>query len=584
MDHIEEIKARLTIEDVVSQYIQLQKAGRNFKGLCPFHNEKTPSFMVSPDKGLAYCFGCQKGGDIFKFVELIENVSFGEAVKMLGEKAGVELPTYSKEKQEKKAQTFEINEEVTRFYQENLVKNTEKKTYLIERGLTPETITAFRLGYTPDSYDQTYKFLISKGFTKAEIVNSGLAGSKDTANNEIYDRFRGRIIFPINNILGKVIGFGGRTLKEEKTEAKYLNSPDSPTYNKSLVLYGLDKAKESVRKEDKVIVVEGYMDVITSHQAGITNVVASSGTALTQEQIKLLKRYTNNFIFAFDTDEAGKAAAQRAIDLAIESDVNVKVALVPNGKDPDECIRTDLNLWKETLVKAVSVIDFMLNDLASHIDIKTIEGKKKIIQEVLPLIKKYPNAIEQEEYIKKVAGFLSVNEKTLRTELLKVGGGQSNKFINKKKDNFDIVKKQIISREKYLLGLILMFPEFYNLVEENLIEKIFLDKETKVFYNQIKSEYNPLRVFDVEKYLKELKEEERKTLDLWQLFSEEKYGEMPEEYIEKEIIVLIREINKVNLAEVKNKLVHQLKEAKEIGNEQYLIVLNQYNQILKLKL
>lgn len=579
MDHLEEIKARLTIEDVVSQYIQLQKAGRNFKGLCPFHNEKTPSFMVSPDKGLAYCFGCQKGGDIFKFVQLIENIEFPEAVKILAERAGVKLPTFSKESQEKKTQTFEINEEVTRFYQENLVKNREKKEYLIQRGVNEAIINAFRLGYAPDSFEETYKFLLTKGFSKAEIVNSGLAGSKDTNSSELYDRFRGRIIFPITNVLGKVIAFGGRTLKEEKTEAKYLNSPDSPTYNKSLVLYALDKAKESIRQLNQVIIVEGYMDVIASHQAGIKNVVASSGTALTKEQIKLLKRYTQNFIFAFDTDEAGKNAARRAIDLAIESDVNIRIAIVPNGKDPDECIRADLDLWKKTLKEAVSVVDFTLKDLIQRFDLKTIEGKKKIIQEILPLIKKYPNTIEKEEYLKYIANFLQVNEKTLRTEMLKTK--VSNLNNNEEHQN---ISKKIISREKFLLGLILNFPQFYNLIAENLIEKIFLDTETKTFYKKIENAYNPLRIFNANDFIEKLDKEEKNFFDLCQLFAEEKYGEIPEESVGKEVKILIREINKANLMELKNKLILQLKESKQKDKNQYLLLLNQYNQILKLKL
>jgi len=578
LDPIEEIKAKLTIEEVVGQYVQLHKAGRNFKALCPFHNEKTPSFIISPDKGIAYCFGCQKGGDIFKFIQLIENVSFPEAVQILAERAGVRLPTFSKEKQEIKQQTLEINEVVTRFYEEQLKKKPDKKKYLFDRRLSEQTIQKFRLGYAPASYEKTYKYLLEKGFSRLEIITSGLGGSKDTANNKIYDRFRGRIIFPISNILGKIIAFGGRTLKQDKEEAKYLNSPDSPTYNKSLVLYALDKAKDKIRKENKVVIVEGYMDVITSHQAGITNVVASSGTALTKEQIKLLKRYTNNFIFAFDTDEAGKTATYRALELAIENDVNITIAQVPNGKDPDECIREDLELWKKTLRNSVPMLEFVLSDLFQKNDLKTIQGKKQILQEILPLIKKYPNRIEQEEYIKKVANRLQVSEASLRAEIVKVKN--SNYQTSQKVKETE--KKTILSREKYLLGMLLNFPQFYSVINVELVEKIFLDNETKRFYKIIKNQYNPPREFEVTGFLDKFSTSTQEELGLWQLFVEEKYSKLPEKDIEQEFKNLIREINKANLAKVKKKLVFDLKEAKLQDPEKYLLILNQYNEVLKL--
>ncbi len=579
MDPVEEIKAKLTIEEVVGQYVQLVKAGRNFKALCPFHNEKTPSFMISPDKGIAYCFGCQKGGDIFKFVQLVENVSFPESVQMLAEKAGVQLPAFSKEKQAAKKQALEINEAATLFYEEQLAKNEKQKNYLLQRGLTEQTIKDFRLGYAPDSFNETHKHLLQKGFSRLEIINSGLGGSKDTANNEIYDRFRGRIMFPITNVLGKVIAFGGRTLKQEKEEAKYLNSPDSPTYNKSLVLYALDKAKSKIRQKDKVVIVEGYMDVIASHQAGITNVVASSGTALTQEQIKLLKRYTNNFIFAFDTDEAGKTATHRALELAIASDVNVRIAQVPDGKDPDECIRQDLDLWINTIEKTNSMLEFVLSDLMQKFDLKTVQGKKQIVQEILPIIKKYPNRIEQEEYIKQIANRLSINEAVLRSELVKI---KSSKTQNMKKPE-EKKQNKPLSREKYLLGMLLNFPDFYELINQELVEKIFLDQGTKRFYKIIKSQYNPPRKFDIEEFLTNFEDSEKEEFHLWQLFAEEKYSRLPEESIKQEFQKIIREINKSNLAEIREKLVRDLKEAKLKGPEQYLLALNQYNQVLKLK-
>ena len=329
MDHLEEIRAKLNIEDVVGEHVQLKKAGRNLKGLCPFHNDTNPSFMVSPEKGIAYCFSCNTGGDIFKFTQLIEGVDFPEAVRILAQKANVTLPEFNKTHQDERVRIIEINQKAVRFFQEQLEKNSKAKRYFEERGLKDETIEQFQLGYAPDSF-RALKDELDKKYSIKDLLLAGLINQKSVADQNTYDRFRGRLIFPIHDHQGNPAGFGGRILDEG--EPKYLNSPDTPTYNKSFILYGLHLAKEAVKQEDLAIFVEGYMDVITAHQAGTKNVIATSGTALTPQQLKLIKRYTKNIAFAFDQDGAGIEATKRAIELAQETELNIKIIHVRKGK------------------------------------------------------------------------------------------------------------------------------------------------------------------------------------------------------------------------------------------------------------
>jgi len=337
MNHLEEIRAKLSIEDIVGGYLQLKKAGRNLKGLCPFHNDTRPSFMISPEKGIAYCFACNTGGDIFKFIQLIEKVEFPEAVKLLADRAGVRLPQFKPEAHNAKLRTLKANEEAASFFAQQLKKSKVGMKYFKERGLNEETIKEFNLGFAADSYHALKDELLKTGFSEKELLNGGLLSQRSIADKSTYDRFRNRYIFPIRDHQGSTVGFGGRIIGEG--EPKYLNSPDTAVYNKSFVLYGLDLAKDAIKQEDFAIFVEGYMDVIAAHQAGTKNTVATSGTALTPLQLKLIKRYTTNIAFAFDQDAAGTQATKRAIELAQEAELSIKVILIPTGKDPDDCIR-----------------------------------------------------------------------------------------------------------------------------------------------------------------------------------------------------------------------------------------------------
>ncbi|MCK4892060.1 MAG: DNA primase, partial [Candidatus Pacebacteria bacterium] len=309
---VDEIKSRLSVEEVISGYLQLQRAGRNWKAKCPFHNEKTPSFTVSPERQMWYCFGCNEGGDIFTFVMKMEGLEFRDALKLLAEKAGVQLEDRSYNDSGEKSKALEILDISRKFYQECLKIKTGRKAfeYLSNRGLSKNIIEKFQLGYAPDSWDLLSKFLKKKGYKESGIFSAGMTVKKDKGG--YYDRFRGRIMFPINNVSGQTIGFSSRVMPgADESHAKYINTPETAIYNKSRVLYGLDKSKVEIRKKDLCIMVEGNMDVIASFQAEIENVAATSGTALTADQLKIIKRYTDNIAFSFDMDSAGIKAAGR---------------------------------------------------------------------------------------------------------------------------------------------------------------------------------------------------------------------------------------------------------------------------------
>jgi DNA primase len=317
---VEQIKARLSIVDVVGSYIKLDKAGSSFKALCPFHNEKSPSFNVSPSRDAYYCFGCNRGGDIFSFVEEIEGIEFVDALKLLADRAGVTLTHDIKENKSEREHLASLMEEATLFYERQLLQNTAVKAYLVDRGLTEETVRSFRIGFAPLEWRAVYDHLRSKHFSDAEIEKAGLV--KPTEGKEPYDRFRGRVMFPIFDANGRVVAFSGRVFGEQKNKdgsdvAKYINSPETPLYDKSSIMFGYDRAKRAIRTQNFTILVEGQMDLIMSHQAGTENTVAVSGTALTEKHLTLLKRLSDNLVFAFDADEAGLRATARAFRLAL---------------------------------------------------------------------------------------------------------------------------------------------------------------------------------------------------------------------------------------------------------------------------
>lgn len=416
---VEEIKQKLDVVEIIGEYVRLTKSGRNHKGLCPFHAEKSPSFMVSQDKQMWHCFGCAKGGDIFSFVQDIEGLDFPETLRLLAQKAGVTLRRANPAWESKKTKLLDMLRLAADFYHIALAKSHEgerARQYLNGRFLTATTIERWHLGYASEQWDTLLTFLKRKGFTPQDMDSVGLVVRREQGTG-YYDRFRGRIIFPISDIHGQVIGFGGRIVDAAAHTAKYINSPQTSIYNKSEVLYGIDQAKESIRKQNTVIVVEGYMDVIGCHQAGFTNVVATSGTALTDTQVKILKRYAPTVILSFDQDPAGEAAAWRGIEVALAVQLNVRVLTVPFGKDPDEACHQDPAAFAQAIKHAQPVMDYYFSSALKRVDAKSVEGKKSLVQTLLPLISRLPDTVEQVHYVQKLADMIRVPEDVLRQKL-----------------------------------------------------------------------------------------------------------------------------------------------------------------------
>jgi DNA primase len=512
----DEIKSKLSVEEVISGYLQLQRAGRNLKANCPFHNEKTPSFMVSPERQMWHCFGCGEGGDIFSFVMKIEGLEFRDALKLLAEKAGVELKNtgYKSGDTGRKKRILEIVEISRKFYEECLKIKTGKKAneYLLDRGLSINTIEKFQLGYAPDSWDLLSKFLKKKGYQENEIFASGMTVKKDRGG--YYDRFRGRIMFPINNISGQTVGFSSRVMPgRDESQAKYINTPETALYNKSNILYGLDKAKLEIRKNDLAILVEGNMDVIASFQAEVENIVAASGTALTNEQIRIIKRYTDNVAFSFDLDSAGIQAANRGIEIALAEGMSVQIITVPEGKDPADCVKSNPNLWKKAIKNPKPIMEFYFDSVFTKYDATEIEDKKKIAAELLNIISKISNKIEQSHYLQILAEKLSVDEKVL-VETLENAKKSEPRFENRFKKSegdpkiLDAANRENQLQEK-LLGLIILNPQIFGEIYTDL-DELFLNKKLNEIYNLIKKLYlenKKLNIEDIEELKKELSDE-----------------------------------------------------------------------------
>lgn len=420
-NNVEEIKARLNIVDVVGEYVRLSKAGANWKGLCPFHHEKSPSFMVNEEKQIFHCFGCAKGGDVFTFVQEIESMEFREVLKLLAEKAGVQLEEFKGGQQtDNKKRILEALELATKFYETQLWKGMGKGKildYLHERALTDDSIREFRLGYAPSGWDNILKFLSERGYSLDEIEKTGLLVKKE-GNAGHYDRFRDRIMFPIMDIMGNVIGYSARVAPGgDESQAKYINTPESLVYHKGKALYGISHAKNDIKRQNYVLLVEGNMDVIASHQAGMKNVIAVSGTALTPEQVTMLKRYTENFAMLFDMDNAGQQAAQKSADLCFQKGVNVKIVTLKDGKDAADVVAKDPALLLDAVRRSVPAMEYFFAIALEKNDRNSAEGKQHIAKDMLAHVSNVESRIEKSHWIKKIAHELDVEEKVINDVL-----------------------------------------------------------------------------------------------------------------------------------------------------------------------
>jgi len=576
MNPVEEIKARLDIVDIVSTYINLNPASGNFKARCPFHNEKTPSFMVSREKQIWHCFGCGKGGDIISFVQEYEGVDFKEAIRILAEKANVVLSSMSFEKREDHSHFYEINEQAVKFYQNILNQDDpishKAMDYLQEiRKIKKGNIDKWGLGLSGDSWDGLYRYLTSEGYKDEDIFKAGLIVRKKD-NSGYVDRFRKRLMFPIADTQGRVVAFTSRTLAkivydEEEQGGKYINSPQTAVYDKSKTLYGWHFAKDMVRKKKYLIVVEGNMDVIAAHQAETTNVVAVSGTALTLDHLKLIKRYTNNVILAFDSDQAGLLTSFRAfknIRLGWEQDMNFKVLLLPAGKDPADVIKEDKSKWLEAIAKSLPLVDYYQKKIMAAIDKDRADHKKIAAQKMLYVIKFLQSEVEQEHYLRKLSDELKISLDTLKSEFSKVKiqeempSYQSPVEEKSKKDSLLILSEQLLS--------IAFFRSSYleKMIEE--IEPDLIDESLRSLYSQTIIYYTKHHNLPDFSSSDSLSEDDRKDWIRLSLLGEQNYAEVSEKDIDNDWQSLSHRLRYSYLDSQKQQLIKDLRQA-ELTND-----------------
>lgn len=575
---VEEIKKRLDIVEYIGSFITLKKAGRNYKAICPFHSEKTPSFVVSPERQIWHCFGsCGEGGDVIKFLMKWENITFIEALKDLAQKTGVTLNKISFEDKvwKKRERYFNMNMLAAEFFEYllNKTKLGEKgMSYLMSRGIKPTTIKKFQLGYAPISWDSLRLFLKKKKFNEEEMVENGLLVKGNKGN---YDRFRGRLMFPIKDSRDFVIGFSGRSLDERDKQAKYINSPETPIYHKRETLFGINVAKEAIKKEKNVFIVEGEFDMITPFQNGFSNFVAIKGTALTNEQLLLLKRYADKITLTLDADAAGEESTWRGIEEAERLDLEVRIAKLTTGKDPDEAIRKDLKTFKKTLEKPIPVYDFLIESAKRKFPEDTPFDKKKIADEVLPFIERITNPIVKSHYVKKIAGLLDVSENSIETTIARIKRKrkQADEFKPKLRTTTKEDRQQII--ERYLLSYVFQEEDPYRTSNKifSIIgsEDFIIPSHQKIAQIFLESK-KISKKFDLEKFVGKFSPELKEVFDELYL-----YASVDQELNDENIEKLAREIKRYSLkrniekilseedtVEKKEKLIELTKALKEI--------------------
>jgi len=519
-----EVKQRIDVVELVSEYVSLQKAGRNLKGLCPFHSEKHPSFFVFPEQQTWHCFGaCGTGGDVFSFIMKKEGIDFGQALQLLARRAGIALTppeTFTKAEDKEKESLFQIDESAAQYYHHLLLTTKVgevARNYLSKRRVNIETITEFRLGFSPDSWETIKKYLTSKGYEEKELSQAGLIIEREDKSS--YDRFRNKLMFPICDIQGRVTGFGARALDDSLP--KYINSPQTPIFDKSNSLYGIDKAKIAIRQKNLVIIVEGYMDVLTAHQHGWQNVVAPMGTSLTEKQVNIIKRLTKNISLALDADTAGKEATLRGREVLYHSldkkeaemlpysresarsmhkgeepspllaqkvkltsviDAEINVLCLPPGKDPDELINEDPTAWQNLVEQATPILDFIIRNIIAKVDIDKAKGKSLVIETLSPIFDEIEDPVQQSHYVRQLARELKLEESEMKAALRKLRGNRKRLQPTEPREQSRLAR-QLVSNpiEEYCLALLLRYPELRQPAQELLPEHFEYTENRELF-------------------------------------------------------------------------------------------------------
>ena len=598
MDDIELIKNKISVVDLISEYIPLKKAGINFKANCPFHQEKSPSFMVSPERQIWHCFGCQKGGDVFKFLMEKEGLDFKDALEILAQKAGVTLKKkgIGDKGQELRDRLYEANQKAAQFYNYLLTENKVGKKaldYLLKRGLKLETIKEFNLGYAPQNWETLVRFLRKRGFKNQEMVEAGLA--VDSAKGG-YDRFRGRVMFPLSDPRGRVLAFSGRVLGDELP--KYINTPQTKLFDKGRFLLGLNLTKGVIKQKDTAIIVEGEMDFLMSYQAGVKNVTASKGTALTEAQIEEIKKYASTILLCFDTDLAGDAAARRGIEIADKAGLNIKIIDFKGVKDPAELIKSNPDDWKKAVEEAIPIYDYYIKSVEGRFNLKEGDQQRAALEELLPIWAQISVPVTKEKYINRLAAALFLKDEFVMSQIEKYKSALNlQKFKPLAISSQNSLKadglkpaKQIFDRremlERYLIALVLHQPIDLNFIP-NFSESLFTQEELKQVYVLLVLFLDSIsfksQAFKITDFISTLPEEFVDLVDKLYLFEID--NKLKEKHVwQKEVDLVVSELKKMLIKTSLEKLSLQIKNAQEFGKDESLETLNRRFRDLSVKL
>ncbi len=592
---VSRIKERLNIVDVIGDYVKLNNAGSYYKARCPFHEEKTPSFVVNEDRQTYHCFGCEAGGDIISFIMEIDGLDFREALKLLAQRAGINLSVYTKQQkdaQDMKSRLYDILRHSTEFYEKQLWQNSGQKQvvdYLKNRGLSEEILKKFQLGFALDNWNNLENFLLSKGYKPFELLQTGVCVSKK--NGGQYDRFRNRIIFPIADALGRIVGFTARILpNDSNSQAKYINTPETALYHKSNILYGIHLAKQSIRKQDLVIIVEGNVDVIASHQAGIENVVAVSGTALTNEHIKALKTKTQNFVLFFDADEAGKKAARRSSIACLANDIQLSLVSLKDGKDAADIVAKNPKELVEIIKNAKNALDFFVDVAKQEFDITTPHGKREAIDSVLELIAVIDNSIEKQEWIKRCANAFNTTTSLVKDaidDLLKISKNYVNpkipeksRVVQKSKAQKREIETNEMKNNKLINTIFLCACVFPNAWRElgKYSDKLFGVEGYEIIKKLIKNgqEVN----YEIGKFIEKYPQYEKlyRSTAKFKSYYEKTYGDIKPEDSMNEYITRLMKIHKKNKIQYMTERLRQVE--MEGDNERKKEIMKEFQNLL----
>jgi DNA primase len=566
MDQVEEVRSKTDIIQLISQYLTLKKSGRNFKALCPFHSEKVPSFMVSPERQIWKCFGCGAGGDVYQFLMRMEGMEFGEALRTLAKRAGIRLKRYRPSEGERQKQVlYEVNHLASEFYHYFLLNHRAGKkalNYILGRGITKDSIRLFKLGYAPSLWNGLQKFLVNKkGYKIGDLLNAGLVSR---FKDQYRDFFRDRLLFTLKDHRGNIVGFSGRTPGKwtealaEKIGPKYINIPETPAYQKGSLLYGLETTRNQIRQADQAVIVEGELDLISSYQAEVENVVALKGSALTEIQSRLLKRFCENIVLALDADVAGDEAVRRGIEIADLLGFNIKVAVVKGAKDPDELAQKKPEKWQKTVLQAIPIYDFYLQSALEKIGFATAEQKKKLGQELLPIYARITDELVKSHYLRALAKKIKVSEEALYAQLEKVEEEPTplrvrREEVAKKKAEPSVrTRREIL--EEYLLSLVFQGGKV-DILTKTKTKRLIKTPAYERILKLLKDYFKERKRFKSKRFAEMLPAE---LLGIFNSFYLIDFGPKveEEEWWEKELKTILKEIEKEDLRE-------QLRESSE---------------------